>query len=166
MISRLTLLELLIATALWMILVLGASRMLWYTTQVSTNLISQQEALESARVAMDALIVNIQMAQEIILHTDPPYGMLRSLSLLQVAPDGSPHWYDFSFDANAVRGQAKYKRLEFGGHNELVSNICEVLLRPSECRQRIHITVITYEGLGKPVTLTSTVDISYKELRP
>ena len=158
-----TLLEMVVAIAVWMILIAGASRLLWYTTHTSTGLLARQEALESARVAVDALTVNLQMAESIILHTDSD-GMLRRLSLLQVAPTNNPAWFHFYYDRNAPYGTPKYKRLEFGGHNELASNLSAVKLILSADHSLIHIAVTTDERLGEPVTLRSVVDIQYKSL--
>ena len=158
-----TLLEVIVATAVWMILAVGASHFLWYTSQQSTNLLSGQEAFENARVAVDALTVNLQMADEIILNTDAD-GMLRHLSLRQINPGDRIHWFEFSYDINALPGTTRYNRLEFGGHNELASHLSEVRLTLSNNRQLMHITVTTSERLGNPVTLTSAVDIRYKRL--
>ena len=158
-----TLLEMVVVAAVSMILLLGASRLLWYTTQVSAGLLARQEALENARVAVDALTVNIQMAERIILNTDSD-GMLRRLDLLQISPENDSWYYIFRYDRNAAPGSPGYKRLNFSGFNELASHLSEVRLTLSSNQQLIHITVTTDESLGEPVTLTGTVDIRYKVL--
>ena len=150
-----TLLELTAAIAIWMILLAGASQLLLSTAATTARLVDRQEALESARVAVDALTVNLQMADQIILRTNS-YGMLRDMSLRQIDPNGSRHWYDFRYGAI-------YNRLEFG-NNELASNLSEVRITLSDDRQLIFITVTTSERLGEPITLTGTVDIRYKDL--
>lgn len=158
-----TLLEMVVVAAVSIILLAGASRLLWHTTQVSTGLLARQEALESARVAVDVLTVNIQMAERITLNTDPD-GMLRRLDVLQISPENIPWEYTFRYDRNASPGSPAYKRLNFGGYNELASHLSEVRLILSPDRQLIHITVTTDEILGEPITLTGTVDIRYKVL--
>ena len=158
-----TLLEMVVVVAIWMILLVGASRLLWYTTQISTGLLASQEALENARAAVDVLTVNLQMAEIIILNTDSD-NMLRYLELWQVTPENRSDWYVFRYDRNAIPGTPGYKRLNFGGFNELASHLSEVRLALSANRQLIHITVTTDESLGKPITLSGTVDIRYKVL--
>ena len=150
-----TLLELTAAIAIWVILLAGASQLLLSTTATTAKLVDRQEALESARAAVDVLTVNLQMADRIILRTDSA-GMLRDLSLRQIDPSGTPHWYDFRY------GRI-YNRLEFDT-NELASNLSEVRITLSDNRQLIFITVTTSEHLGEPITLTGTVDIRYKDL--
>jgi len=158
-----TLLEMVVVAAISMILLVGASRLLWYTTHVSTGLLARHEALENARVAMDALTVNIQMAERITLNTDSD-GMLRRLDLLQVSPENVDWEYTFRYDRDAPPGTPGYKRLNFSGFNELASHLSEIRLTVSSDRQLMHITITTDENFGEPITLTGTVDIRYKVL--
>jgi len=160
--SGFTLVETIVAVAIWMILLAGASQLFWYTSQVSTGILARQEALEGTRVAVDALMVNLQMAEEIVLNTDSD-GMLRNLSLLQVAPSGLPERFEFSYNRDALYGTPQYKRLNFGG-NELASNLSEVRLTLSKDRKLIYITVTSYDSFGEPVTLIGAVDVRYKAL--
>lgn len=158
-----TLLEMIVVMAVWMVILAFASRLLWYTSDRSARLHKRQEALESARVAVDALTTNIQMANSIELRTDPD-GMLRRIELRQTNPQGQVHWFDFRYNRDALPGAAAYKRLVFGGNNELASHLNEVRLVLSADRSLIYITVTTDEILGEPITLTGTVDIRYKDL--
>ncbi|MCL2421957.1 MAG: prepilin-type N-terminal cleavage/methylation domain-containing protein [Defluviitaleaceae bacterium] len=168
-----TLLEMVVTMAIWMILIAGASRLLWYASSASANILNQQEALASARIAVDAIAVNVQMAEEIVLQTDGD-GMLRSLSLRQISPQGNLEWYLFTYDRHAAIGTPGYRRLIFtgqrepnvpGGHNELASNLKAVQVRISEDRSLLYITVVSCDSWGEPVTLQGTVDIRYKIVR-
>ena len=161
--SGLTLLELVVAISVWMVLLVGATQILVHITAVSTDLISQQEAHENARVAADALVVNLQMAEEIELRTDAD-GMLRRLTVYQINPGGTRHPFVFTFDRHAPPTASRFERLQFGGNNELASNLSEVRLILSPCEEMIHISITSSEILGEPITVTSTVDIRYKDL--
>lgn len=158
-----TLLELTAAISLWIILLVGASRLLWYSTHVSTDLIARQEALENARVAVDALSVNIKMADVIDLHTID--GMLRQLDLRQIRPDGTTNNYRFLYDSSLPSWRELYNRLHFGNlGNPIALHLSAVKLELSEDLNIIHITVTTNERLGTPITLSTSVDIRYKTL--
>jgi prepilin-type N-terminal cleavage/methylation domain-containing protein len=157
-----TLLEMVVTMAVWILLLAGASHLLLHTSQVSAGVLARQEALENARAAVDALTVNLQMAEEIVLLTDSD-GMLRRVSWLQVSPRGLPEWFEFRYFPDAPPGTAQHNRLNFG-NNELASHLSELRLTLSADRRLIHITVTSDESLGEPITLTSTVDIRYKIL--
>lgn len=154
-----TLLELVVAIGIWSILLVGASQLLIHTTQISADLVNRQAAHENARGALDALIVNIQMADAIELRTDPD-GMLRHLVTHQLNPIEVRNPFTFSFDRNAPPGAARYRVLQYTVNNELVSNITEVRLTLSDDRDFIYITITADDR----ITLTSTVDVRYKEL--
>lgn len=157
-----TLLELMIAVAVWIILLTGASRLLWYSTNVATGLIAQQEALENARVAIDALSINIKMADGITLNTHSD-GTLIQVELRQIRPathenPGGSRSYAFSY----ARGS---NTLNFSGPgNQIAYHLSAIKLILSDDHELIHITVTTCESLGEPITLTTSVDIRYKNL--
>ena len=160
-----TLLELTVALGLWMLLIAGVSMVLTHSTRAAASMLARQEAAENARVAMDALTVNIQMADVIDLRTDPD-GMLRSLRLRQVGPQqGRIETYQFNYDGDLSPYHVRYNRLHFGrGGNELASHLSEIRLTLSANREILYINIVTCENLSEPITLTRAVDIRYKSL--
>lgn len=147
-----TLIELLVVISVFTILLYGVSRLLIHTTEQSARITAQQESLESARIAVDALTVNLQMADEITLHTYAD-GALRRIYLFQIDSAGLRHRFVFTNNRTA-------NRLLFSG-NELASNINDVRL--SVDGGLMHIAVTAGEALGESITLTGTVDIRYKD---
>jgi len=132
-----TLLEVTIALALWLILSAGVIFLWQYSTRMGQNLIARQNNFENARVAMDGLLMNIQMAQEILLITDSRLdeeNVLRHITLTGLTPGGALHGYQFHFDAAAVKCVgAMYRRLSFARQvgtavptNEFATNITMV----------------------------------------
>ena len=154
-----TLLELVVATAIWMILLLGASQLIVHTARVAAYVSVGQDIHEHARVAMDSLIVNIQMADEIEIWADPD-GMLRRLTLHQINPMELREAYTFTYNRNANPTDASFRRINFSGTNELASFITEVRLVVSYDSKFIYLTVTADDRF----TIQSTVDIRYKEL--
>ena len=159
-----TLLELTAAIGLWMLLFAGVSMILNHSAGTTSSMLARQEAVENARVAMDALTINIQMADEIELRTDPD-GMLRRLALRQISPLGRPETYEFIYDGDLSPYHVRYNRLHLSGPgNELASHLSEVRLTLSADMGILHISITTCDSLGEPVTITSAVDIRYKFL--
>jgi type II secretory pathway component PulJ len=155
-----TLLEAVIALAVWMVLAAGVSSVWLHVSRTSTQVITTQNAFENARASMDALLVNLQMADTIRLETDRHH-VLRRLTLTQRDPNGNPHDYIFYFSANARPGEAKYHRLEFGLNNEFASRIALVKLEQTG-QNRMRVTVITDDEAA--LTLTGSADIRYKDV--
>jgi len=163
-----TLLELIIALGLWAILISGVAGAIWHSNNSATQLANRQNSIENARVALDTLTVNLQMAEEIFLDTTQS-GRLRLLRAYQASPDRCPalvhencnprnciggfrrHGYEFRF--NPSNG-----RLNFGAHNELASNLSEVKLVQNG--DFIHITIITEDT--EPITLYTVVDMRFR----
>lgn len=156
-----TLLEAVIALAVFSLLAAGATRCWLYTTRAASRLLNTQEAFENARAAMDALTVNLQMAYEIKLKTDSDH-VLEKLVLTEL-DDGEPSVYEFYFKRSARPGEAKYHRLEFGQNNEFASHIEQVRLMVTD-NHTVTITVITDDELGQPITLTGMVDVRHKKV--
>lgn len=146
-----SLLELVVAVAVWMILIAGAARLIWYVSHTTANTLIAQEALESARIAVDTLTVNMQMADEILLRTNLD-GTFRSMTTWQINPQGRRHDYDFYF--NRALGRLVFDR------NELTSNIDEVELRLCARREIIHISITSGQ-----ITLTGAVNVQHKIVR-
>lgn len=157
-----TLLETVIALAVWAVLAITAAGMLAYTARANMRLTESSLAFENARVSLDALSVNIQMADTIVLETDHN-GVLRQLTLTERAPNGSPANYIFYFSKTAQPGEAKYHRLEFGLNDEFASHIETVKLVYADDGY-IAVTVTTDDTLGEPLTLTASVDARYKNV--
>lgn len=157
-----TLLEMIVAVAIWMILLAGALQLLSYTTQRSTALLAQQEGFESARIAMDTLIVSLQMADRIILETEAS-GMLRRLTARQINTNNLDHDFVYYFNSDLAPGSLRFRRLDLG-NQELASNILAIYFILSADRDMIHITLISCDILSEPIRLTSTVNIEHKIL--
>ncbi|MCL2405688.1 MAG: hypothetical protein FWC92_09105 [Defluviitaleaceae bacterium] len=157
--SGFTLMEAIIALAVWMILAVSVLYMWNHMSNRSAALLARQSALENARGAMDVLITNIQMAKSISLNVGPDY-VLRHMLLPSYNPDGNPHVYRFDFNVNLLPTSVRFRRLEFG-QNELVSNIALVRIQPIN-GQYMHITIKT--GCEFPIILEGSVDIRYKIL--
>ena len=165
-----TLLELVIALGLWAILLSGLAGAIWHSSHNATQLANRQNAMENARVALDTLSVNLQMAEAIFLDTHPN-GRLRLLRTYQASPDRCPalvhencnplnciggfrrHGFEFRF--NPSNG-----RLNFGGHNELASHLSEVKLE--QIGDFIHITIITDDTFSEAITLHTVVDMRFR----
>ena len=166
-----TLLELAVALGLWVILLSGIVGMLWHTAQSSTRMVERQSSAEHARVAIDALVVNLQMGEEILLDTDST-GRLRLLRSYQASPVrclafnhencsrlhciGGYVRRGYEFRFNSQR-----QVLTYGGHNEL-AYLSEVKLQRDG--DFIHIKVVTVpEGPdAEPITLQATVDMRHR----
>ena len=146
-----TLIEITAAVAIWMVLMAIASQLLISSSRASADLTIRQDALERARVAVDTLVVNIQMADQITMRKRPD-GMLRDL--IPGPINASPN-FQFTFTANQLR---------FGGHNELASDLREVWVTP--CFDTDLMFIIVYVDLENDeyIRLTSTVDIRHKEV--
>jgi len=155
-----SLMEAVIALSIWMILSMGVIVIWQHASSRAGALIERQSAFESTRSSLDALMVNIQMAQSIRLEVGPNY-VLSSLTLTELNPQGLLHDYVFTFDINASPGTPKHHRLEFGLNNEFASGIALVRVEPVGDRH-MHITIIS--DCEHAITLEGRVDIRYKQL--
>jgi len=159
-----TLIEAVIALAIWMILSVSVIFVWQHVSDRSGALMERQSAFENARVAMDALLVNIQMAQSIRLTVVGENYVLRRMIVPGIDAEGEFNDFTFDFDCRLTSTATRFRRLEFGG-NELASNIAEVRVQPIGERGRerhINITVIT--GCEHPIKLEGSVDIRHKVL--
>ena len=154
-----SLLEVTIALALWMILSAGIFLLWRHTATTGAALIARQNAFENARSTMDALIMNIQMSQNITLRTDGN-NSLRSLELVERNPVGQLHVYTFEFNVNLPPGDLRFQRLDFGSQ-EFSSNIADIRIIYIE-GSRMQITVIT--GCEEPIVLEGSVDVRFKNI--
>jgi prepilin-type N-terminal cleavage/methylation domain-containing protein len=156
-----TLPETIIALAIWSILALAAIHTLLYVTRVSVSALDMQDAFGHARAALDTLIVNVQMADTILLETDHE-GILKKLTLTERNPSGQPANYIFYFKRTAEPGEAKYQRLEFGLNAEFAARIAYVRLKPAG-EGRLGITVAAAVS-GLPLVLYASADTRYKNV--
>lgn len=156
-----TLLEAVIALAVWSVLALTAAGLLVYVSRSSARMLNEAEAFENARAAVDALTANLQMADTVRVENDYD-GILRKLTLTERDPDGRSADYIFYFNASALPIQAKYHRLEFGLNDEFASRIARVTLSLSG--EVMTVTVVTDDTLCAPFTFQSMVDVRYKQV--
>lgn len=156
-----TLYELVVALAIWMVLSLSIF-FVWQHVSVSTfSILESQNALENARVSMDVLIVNIQMARSIYLQVDAN-NIMEMLVLSSYEPGGGLYEYVFAFDVNAPYTAARFQVLRFGA-NEIADGIARIYMEyvPGPSR-RINIAVHT--ACEIPIVLTSAVDVRFKSV--
>ncbi|MCL2362890.1 MAG: type II secretion system GspH family protein [Defluviitaleaceae bacterium] len=156
-----SLLEAVIALSIWMILSLSVFFIWQHVSERGTELLAQQNAFENARVALDALISNTEMARTIDLRVGRD-STLQRITLWQRAPDGNVHDFRFDFDVNAhPTNEAHFQRLRFG-LQEIARGIAQITVQPID-GQRLLITVTT--SCDYPIVLEGSVDIRYKNLR-
>jgi len=144
----LTLLELVIALAIWGIISMGVFFLWHHTSGTAVVMLERQSAFERARGSMDALIMNIQMASHITLATDTNDRM-QSMVIRARNPLGQLHDYAFTHVGNTLR---------IGG-NEFASNIERIYIVYVPGR-RVDITIVT--GCEEPIMLFSSVCVRYK----
>lgn len=152
-----TLLEAVIALACWLVLATGVLFMWQYTAASSSGFVRRYDGLENARIAMDGLITNIQLAKEIDLltiHDD----ILRRMTLIQLNPLGNPHPYEFSFNPIVAEGSPSQHRLLFG-NVEFARGIRRVYIVHTE---NSHLDITVETSCDPPLVLHGSVDIRYK----
>jgi prepilin-type N-terminal cleavage/methylation domain-containing protein len=157
-----TLPEALVALAIWGIVSVGALHLFWYASQHAARVTARQHALENARIAVDALVMNMQLADEITI-TSNNAGIMRRLYTRQLNPAGRPAMYRFYFDPDRAVGTPRHGRLEFGQDNqtlEFASGIQSVRLVLSPDRGQVTVTVTAQADI--PVTLHGAADVRYK----
>ncbi len=153
-----TLIEAVIALAIFSVISVGAFQVWRYASGDSLSTLARAEAFENARAAMDALLINLQLADEITLKTNAN-GNLTKLTLRELDPEGRYHDYVFDYYPSAPKGASKYRKLDFG-YNEFASGISEVSLTENE--GLLLITVSAGAEAAKPITLESAADIRHK----
>lgn len=146
-------LELAIALAVWMVLSIGIFLLWQHTSNASVRLLTRQSAVENARAAMDALVMNIQMSNNIVLETNNA-NVLRRLTLTERNPQGILHDYIFEFTPGGNG------RLLFGA-NEFASGIASIYIVYVPGR-RFNITV--YTTCEEPFVVRGSVDARYKNV--
>jgi prepilin-type N-terminal cleavage/methylation domain-containing protein len=155
-----TLLEAVIALAIWAMLAAGLLFTWSHVSRTSLGVVAAQDAFENARAAMDALLMNIQLAEAIRVTTCPEH-ILRRMALTQRDPNGILRDYVFDFNVHAQPGETKHHRLEFGG-NEFASQLAAV--KAEHVGGRIQITITTNGESAPAITITGSADIRYKDV--
>jgi len=158
----LTLLELVIALAVWLVISVGIFFLWQHTSNASVNLLERQNALENVRGAMDAMISNIEMSKSVRVTTNGD--ILRRLDFPGHLTTGSRNYYTFTFN-NYRPTAASYQQLLFG-NNELAAGIAQIYTTYTRDRRsnisRIHIEIHT--TCDEPIILHGSVDVRYKNV--
>jgi len=157
-----TLLELTVALSVWMVLSLGVFVLWQHASNTTFGLLTHQNAFENARASMDVLIMNIQMANDIVLDTDNN-DVLRTLIVPGRNPQGIIHPFRFEFNVNAPPGTPMHQVLAFGqgAENAFALNISRIYMVyvPG---LRIDITIQT--ACDYPIILHGSVDVRHKNV--
>ena len=162
--AGLTLLEVTIALALWLILSAGVFFAWQYSVRASAAILAGQNAFENARATMDVLIMNIQMSSRIEIYNDEN-GIMQRLVLYQDDTLFRDEPYEFRFDINAgLLVFARQRTIAVGAHNAFADGIGEIRITYVPGR-RIEIFVITAcEAPREPIRLWGSTDVRYKEV--
>jgi type II secretory pathway pseudopilin PulG len=136
-----TLIEALITIAIFIIVAAGTLQLWRYTSIRTLDILTASEELENARVAMDAILMNIQLAEEITLETDA-LGTLKKLTLTELNPIKDTEDYFFIYNSGANPNASLYHRLIFGkvSSNELASRIADIKIIKSSSYLTVKIT--------------------------
>ena len=155
--AGITLLEVTIALALWMIIAVTILHLWQQASHTATHTINQHHVFENARATLDALIVNIEMAHTIRIYSTSSGDLDRLITIQSVLDPGGfrrDRSYDFFF---------RHGGLQIGlpdRQNEFSSRIGQIRL--SQVGYRMYVKVVT--DCAKPITLTSSVDIRHKSV--
>ena len=151
--------EAVIALAVWLILSVSVIYMWNHVSNRTNAVLARQNALENARVAMDTLTVNIQMANEIRLEVGPDFS-LREMDVTSLDPQQDVHTYRFIFDYRLTSASPRFQRMQLGSYaNHIANYIHNVQIRPDHHRRQLNITVTT---ACMSIVLENSVDIRYK----
>jgi hypothetical protein len=117
------------------------------------------ELLENARIAVDMMSVYIKAASRIDIITDS-----RGLDTMtvHVTVNGAPATREFRYYSRMSPGEARFRRLDFGG-NELASHIDRVgISRKDDVLTLTVVTADSIDGSGitaEPVSLTVKIKV-------
>lgn len=155
--SGITLLETVIALAVWMILSVGLFLMWQHTANASKALFEKQLALESARISMDILIANIELSHNIRLATSTD-GILRQIFLCNPEyPERTPRDFRFNFTHNPTYGSS----FTMDDNNEVTAGIA--LIRAAY-EKGSHISIEIHTDCPDPIIITGSVDVRHKNI--
>ena len=151
-----TLLELVIALGVWMLLSVGVFMLWQHATAVSARALTQQNALENGRVAMDAMVRNIEIAHTVRIIADNN-DLLTRLEFPDYLTQAENPPFTFTFNS-------QNQRLNLGGNNELASGIQSIHMVYVP-KRRINITIqMTVDANEEPLILHGSVDVRYKQV--
>ena len=153
-----TLMEAVIALAVWMLLFTSVFVIWHHASQRKEGLLARQSDFESARGAMDILLANLQMAKSIDLRTGAN-DVLVSLYLPGYNPDGDAHTYRFTFNINLPPTATTFQRLSAGGQ-EVASNIASVRIWPEGRYMRVTLET----SCDHQFIFNGSVDIRYRQV--
>jgi Tfp pilus assembly protein PilE len=184
-----TLLEAVIALALWLLLSVSVFFVWQHSARSGEILFARQNAFENARISMDALIMNLQMSERIRVVNNG--GVLRRLDLYQ---RGRTYPYQFHFERVAAQlnfgfvQDSDNNSHDFSRGNEFASNIAKIKIeydcenkimhieittgcvKPKCCNGRTNCTTscvlppccVDKINCGEPIILHGSVDLRYK----
>jgi len=153
-----TLLEVTIALALWLILSMAVFFIWRYTADASTRLIARQNAFENARSAMDAMLMNIQISDQICIITYPSH-ILREMQMPGYDNWGNHRPYTFYFTGTTPANPNRHHRVEFSGPgNEVARYIGAVWVRLTGDRIEIEI----HTTCDEPIVITGSACARHK----
>ena len=159
-----TLIEAIIALALFMILSIGVLFMWQYAARNARETIRVQTVLDNISIAMDALIANIELSHSIVLHTNNR-DILRRLDLSGYYWDGSPHTYIFTFNPNALPHLTSFQSLFIGipglGGQQFAYGIYSIKI-VNKYYLRFDITITS--ACENPITITGSANIQHKHV--
>jgi len=174
--SGFTLLEATIALAIFLILSASVMTVFYNTSNATIFLRERQNTFEQARGSLDMLLINIQMAQSIVLHTDN-YNTLITMTLYQRDPNGTLESYNFHFIADEQIISIGQRNRS----NEFARNIKNVEVVPNQKTNphRLYITITAacrcYFHSGnycecatcecELIKLTGSVDVRHKSFQ-
>ncbi|MCL2664580.1 MAG: type II secretion system GspH family protein [Defluviitaleaceae bacterium] len=149
-----TLLEAVVALAVYSIFAVSASRLLLYASQASANIIARSQAFENARAAADALAANAELAIKIEITTYAD-GSLDEIILTEPIAAGMPtHQYLFVFTGGSLHlGQR-------GNTNEFVSGLHAVRV----FAQPHGYLTVEAEAAGTSAVVSRVVYVGYKDV--
>ncbi|MCL2286911.1 MAG: prepilin-type N-terminal cleavage/methylation domain-containing protein [Firmicutes bacterium] len=156
-----TLLELVIALGLLTCILAGVYQLWHHTSRASHHLVHHQSAFENARGAMDVMIANMQIEENIIIQTDSN----NVLTFMYWGRYTSHRNRELSFDFITSPASERFQMLLFG-NNEFARGIKSIYMEYIEGR-RIDITIHALcDGLdcNDPIILHGSVDVRHKNV--
>jgi len=156
-----SLLEVVAAAGLMMVLSIGLFALWQNSIQQTEAIRARQNAYENARIAVDGLLRNIQMAYIITLTVDSNDN-LNTLIARGINREDARHNFRFDFNINATPTMVQYYRRLVFGQNEFANGIASVVITV-DCEidpSRMYVTVTTL----CEIELHGSADVRYKDV--
>ena len=157
----LTLLELVVALGIWIFISAGVFMLWQHTTRASLHMVSHQSAFENARGAMDVMIANMELEENIIVRTDNN----NVLTYMYWGRYTANARRELSFDFITSPASDRFQLLLFG-ENEFARGIESIYMEYIEGR-RIYITIHAIcdgYNCNDPIILHGSVDVRHKNV--